>query len=294
MAVNHYENFPVASILLPARLRPAVRAVYTFARGADDIADEGDAGPEAREAELDRWRAAVHAIARQRSALHIEGPQRALFDTLAATISEHSLPVQPFLDLLSAFRQDVWVSRYPDEASLLDYCNRSANPVGRIMLHLYRAVDPDRVARSDALCTGLQRANFCQDVGIDWLKGRLYIPEDRLAHHGVDEAYIDQCTQHPPATTSDAWQALMREQVEATRRHLLNGRYVASNLPGRISLELKLVTQGGLAILDKLEASGYNMFAQRPILTRTDWVPLLWRALQPQRPPHPSSDHTQA
>lgn len=294
MAVNHYENFPVASILLPARLRPAVRAVYAFARGADDIADEGDASPEAREAELDRWRAAVHAIASQRNALQMEGPERALFDTLAATISEHSLPVQPFLELLSAFRQDARVKRYPDENALLDYCGRSANPVGRIMLHLYGAVDPERMARSDALCTGLQRVNFCQDVGVDWLKGRLYIPQDRMTHHGVDESYIDRCTQHPPAETSAAWQALMREQTDAARRHLLYGQHVAAQLPGRISLELKLVTQGGLAILDRLEASNHNMFARRPVLKRTDWIPLLWRALQPRRASHPSPDHTQA
>ncbi|MBV6274161.1 squalene synthase HpnC [Alcaligenaceae bacterium CGII-47] len=284
MSVNHYENFPVASLLLPARLRPAVRNVYAFARGADDIADEGDATPKARIATLARWRNALQAISQHRALGQLDDDERVVFEALAATITEHQLPVQPFFDLLSAFTQDAQTGRYANESALLDYCSRSANPVGRIMLHLYREVDAPKIAQADALCTGLQRTNFCQDVAIDWLKGRLYLPQDRLAHHGVDESYIAQCVQDPPPHTSTCWQALMHEQVNASRRHLLMGRSLAYHLPGRIGFELRLVVQGGLAILDKITHIDYNVFAHRPVLGKADWFVLLWRALQPLKP----------
>lgn len=288
MSVNHYENFPVASLLLPPRLRPAVRNVYAFARGADDIADEGDAPPEARAAALDRWRNALHDITQHRAlSPQLDDRERRLFEALAHTIAEHSLPVQPFFDLLSAFSQDVHTGRYANESALLDYCSRSANPVGRIMLHLYREVDPRNLEHSDAICTGLQRANFCQDVVIDWSKGRVYLPMDRMAHHGIDEAYIAQCIEHPPHQPSAAWQALMNEQVNAARRHLLTGQSLAHRLPGRIGFELRLVVQGGLAILDKIDRIDYNLFARRPTLGKADWIVLLWRALQPLKPSPP-------
>lgn len=284
MSVNHYENFPVASLLLPPHLRPAVRNVYAFARGADDIADEGDATPEARTAALSRWRNALQDITQHRPLVQLNDHERALFEALKGTIAQHSLPVQPFFDLLSAFGQDVHTHRYTNESALLDYCSRSANPVGRIMLHLYGKVDSHNLEQSDAVCTGLQRTNFCQDVAIDWLKGRLYIPLDRLAHHGVDEAYLTQCVEQPPLKTSAAWQAMMREQVNASRRHLLTGRSLAYRLPGRIGFELRLVVQGGLAILDKMDRIDYNIFAHRPVLGKADWIMLLWRALQPLKP----------
>lgn len=284
MSVNHYENFPVASLLLPAHLRPAVRNVYAFARNADDIADEGDATPEARTAALGRWRNALQNITQHRPLAQLDEHERAIFEALKDTIAQHTLPIQPFFDLLSAFSQDVHTGRYADESALLDYCSRSANPVGRIMLHLYKEVDLHNLEQSDALCTGLQRTNFCQDVAIDWLKERLYIPVDRMTHHGVDESYIAQCVTHPPAKTSSAWQAMMREQVNASRRHLLTGQSLAYRLPGRIGFELRIVVQGGLAILDKIEHIDYNIFAHRPVLGKADWIMLLWRALRPLKP----------
>lgn len=284
MSVNHYENFPVASLLLPSRLRPAVRNVYAFARGADDIADEGDATPEARAAALARWRNALQDITQHRALTQLDNHERRLFHALQATIAEHSLPVQPFFDLLSAFGQDVHTGRYANESTLLDYCSRSANPVGRIMLHLYREVDPRNLEQSDAVCTGLQRTNFCQDIAIDWPKGRLYIPMDRITHHGVDESYIAQCVENPPDQCSAPWQALMHEQVNASRRHLLTGQSLAYRLPGRIGFELRLVVQGGLTILDKIARVDYNVFAHRPALGKADWIVLLWRALQPLKP----------
>lgn len=287
MSVNHYENFPVASVLLPAHLRPAVRHVYAFARGADDLADEGDALPEVRMAALDRWRNALQDITQHRPLTQLDAHERGLFEALGQTIAEHELPVQPFFDLLSAFGQDVHTGRYANESALLDYCSRSANPVGRIMLHLYRAVDARALEQSDALCTGLQRVNFCQDVALDWPKGRVYIPLDRMAHHGVDEGQIAQCIQHPPHQPPASWQALMSEQAGAARRHLLAGQGLAYRLPGRIGLELRLVVQGGLRILDKLDRLDYNVFAQRPVLGKADWPLLLWRALQPPKSSRP-------
>lgn len=284
MSINHYENFPVASLLLPSHLRPAVRNVYAFARGADDIADEGDATPEVRTAALNRWRNALQDITQHHAPTQLDDHERMLFEALKGTITQHNLPVQPFFDLLSAFGQDVHTHRYANESALLDYCSRSANPVGRIMLHLYGEVEPHDLEQADAICTGLQRTNFCQDVAIDWLKGRLYIPLDRMAYHGIDDSYLTQCVEQPPRITSTAWQATMSEQINASRRHLLTGQSLAYRLRGRIGFELRLVVQGGLAILDKIDRIDYNIFAHRPVLVKTDWIVLLWRALQPLKP----------
>ncbi len=285
MAVDHYENFPVASVLLPARLRPAVRHVYAFARGADDIADEGEAPLEDRAHQLEAWRAALHALAARRDfRAGLDPAHHRIFEDLAGTIDRHALPIQPFLDLLSAFSQDLRTTRYADEAALLDYCRRSADPVGRIMLHLFGAVEARDLAQSDAICTGLQRVNFCQDVAIDWAKDRIYIPRDGLARHGVDESYIDACVRRPPARPSDAWRALMREQAAQAGAALASGAALAWRLPGRIGLELRLVVHGGLRILEKLEDCGYDVFSRRPTLTRGDGLLLCWRALCAARP----------
>uniref|UniRef100_UPI0033411DF6 squalene synthase HpnC n=1 Tax=Castellaniella defragrans TaxID=75697 RepID=UPI0033411DF6 len=295
MAVDHYENFPVASILLPARLRPAVRHVYAFARGADDIADEGQARVEERVRQLDAWRAALHALAARHDPRDgLDPAHQPIFENLAATIARHALPIQPFLDLLSAFSQDLHTTRYADEARLLDYCRRSAEPVGRIMLHLFGAVQARDLAQSDAICTGLQRVNFCQDVALDWAKGRVYLPQDSLARHGVDESYIDACTHHPPARVSDAWRALMREQAARAGAALTAGAPLAWRLPGRIGLELRLVVHGGLRILEKLACRDYDVFARRPTLNRGDGLLLCWRALRAApSASHLSLDHKQ-
>ncbi|MGN6701418.1 MAG: squalene synthase HpnC, partial [Burkholderiaceae bacterium] len=169
MAVDHYENFPVASLLLPARLRPAVQSIYAFARSADDLADEGDAPPDERLAALAAYDAALTRIARG------EPAQTPLFRALEATVHAHALPLQPLRDLLSAFSQDVTVKRYPDCPALADYCRRSANPVGTLMLHLYGTATPENLQASDAICTALQLTNFLQDVAIDWRKDRVYL-----------------------------------------------------------------------------------------------------------------------
>ena len=204
MAVDHYENFPVASLLLPKHLRRAVTDIYHFARGADDVADEGDATPAERKAALQRYREAILTIERG-------GKPEARFGPLAQTMTEHALPAEPFLDLLSAFDQDIGQKRYEDFSSLLDYCRRSANPVGTLMLYLYRTTDTQSMKQSAAICSALQLINFLQDVSIDWKKERVYLPQEDLKRFGVSEQHIAR------ADADQAWCELMHFQVTRAR-----------------------------------------------------------------------------
>jgi len=266
MPVDHYENFPVASLLLPARLRPAVEAIYAFARSADDLADEGDAPASARLAGLDAYDDALHGIALGKP------PAQPLFQSLARVIADYRLPLAPFHDLLSAFKQDVTTCRYADFGSLLDYCRRSANPVGTLMLHLYDAADPANLRDSDAICSSLQLINFLQDVAIDWDKQRIYLPLEDMRQFKVSEDHVAQ------ADADDAWRALMAFQVKRARGMMLSGAPLAFRLPGRIGWELRLIVQGGLRILDRIEASDYDVFRHRPQLGPADWLAMLWKA----------------
>lgn len=267
MTIHHYENFPVASALLPAHLRPAVKAIYAFARSADDIADEGDAGPEQR-------LAALAAYERELDGIELNRPSRQpLFAVLAAVIHRYQLPLAPFRDLLSAFQQDVSVTRYQNFADLLDYCRRSANPIGVLMLHLYQAATPDNLRDSDAICSALQLINFWQDVAIDWRKRRLYLPQEDLQRFGVDERAIAD------AVIDDAWRSLMQFEIERTRSMMLPALPLTRRLPGRIGWELRMVAQGGLRILQRLEQVEGDVFRRRPTLGARDWCPMLWRAL---------------
>jgi squalene synthase HpnC len=270
MSVDHYENFPVASILLPRRLVPAVEAIYAFARSADDIADEGDATPAERLAALDAYDAALDAIERGDLDTIATEP---MFARLAGALRRHALPLRPLRDLLSAFRQDVVTTRYADYPALLDYCRRSANPVGRLMLGLYGQVDETSLRESDAVCSSLQLINFWQDVGIDTGKGRIYLPQEDLVRFGVGEQDISE------ARTSAEWRALMRFEVERARALMLQGAPLATRLPGRIGWELRLVVQGGLRILEAIERADYDVFRRRPQLKRLDWLVVAWRAL---------------
>lgn len=265
MGVGHYENFPVASLLLPARLRPAVRAIYRFARTADDVADEGDAPPEDRLREL-------QALGRDLERL---GAPDTAWPDLAAAVSGHGLPLPLLHDLLSAFAQDVTTRRYADYASLLDYCRRSANPVGRLLLSLYRRDEPGLLAMSDSICTGLQLTNFWQDVAIDWDKGRVYLPAEDLARFGVDETQIAR------RLADDRWRALMAFEVARARTLLSSGAPLAPALGGRIGLELRLVVQGGLRILERIDAAGGDVFRHRPALSARDWTMMGLRAMRP-------------
>ena len=268
MAADHYENFPVASILLPRRLVPAVEAIYAFARSADDLADEGDASPAERLAALQAYEAALDGIAAGTP------PAEPMFQRLAAVLAEYRLPMQPLRDLLSAFKQDVVTTRYPDFPHLLDYCRRSADPVGRLMLGLYGVDDATSLRESDAICTSLQLINFWQDVAIDIAKGRIYLPLDDLVRFGVTQDVIEG------SRMGTAWRALMRFEVDRARALMLEGAPLATRLPGRIGWELRMVVQGGLRILEAIERVDYDVFRRRPRLKRLDWLTVGWRALR--------------
>jgi len=263
MSVDHYENFPVASILLPRRLRKPVAAIYHFARAADDIADEGDLPDTERLQQLNEFRNELSHITAG------ETPQQPLFEHLAAEIKAHALPLQPFHDLLDAFSQDVTKKRYANYDELLDYCRRSANPVGNLLLHLYGEATPVNLAYSDAICTSLQLINFWQDVAKDYAIARIYLPQDEMARFGVSAEQIAQ------AGCNDAWRALMKFQVDRARALMLQGAPLGSILTGRIGLEMRMIIAGGLRILDKLEAADYDMFRHRPVLRPFDWVIML-------------------
>jgi len=275
MPIDHYENFPVASLLLPRRLRGAVTDIYRFARAADDIADEGSATDAERLNQLAAFRAELHRIGAEPGATPEPGsPELAsIFVPLAATIARHQLPITPFYDLLSAFEQDISVKRYEDYATLADYCTRSANPVGRLMLHLFEATNPQNVSEADAICTGLQLVNFWQDVRVDWHKQRVYLPQEDLRRHGVTDEDLAACRLTP------AWRDLMAFEVERARALLHFGAPLARRLPGRMGLELRLVVQGGLRVLERIEAGGYDVFMNRPELGAKDWAIMLWRAI---------------
>jgi len=260
MAVDHYENFPVASILLPRRLVPAVEVIYAFARSADDIADEGDATPAQRLAALAAYDAGLDTIAAG------SAPPSALFARLGVVVRQFDLPLQPLRDLLSAFRQDIVTTRYADYPALLDYCARSANPVGLLMLSLYGAADARNSADANAICSALQLINFCQDVAIDWDKQRIYLPQEDLVRFGVTEAMIGAADSGP------AFQALMQFEVARARALMHAGAPLAKRLPGRIGWELRLMVQGGLRILERLEQVHYDVFRRRPILGKRDWL----------------------
>lgn len=265
MAVGHYENFPVASLLLPARLRVPVRAIYRFARTADDIADEGDVSDASRLQQLADLAGELDAIE--------QGRPNAWPD-LAAAIQAHRLPLGLFRDLLSAFAQDVTVKRYADYPALFDYCRRSANPVGRLLIALFNRDEPPLRAWSDAICTGLQLVNFWQDVAIDWDKGRVYLPQSEFARFGLTEAVIGR------RDTGGAWPALLRAQTARAAQMLVSGLPLAAALGGRTGLELRLVVEGGLRIAERVDAVGGDVFNHRPTLGRFDWMVLPLRAIR--------------
>jgi len=266
--VDHYENFPVASVILPRRWREPVRRIYAFARQADDIADEGEAPPEVRLARLEAFRAELNHIAAGKT------PTTPLFVALAETIRRHNLPLEPFYDLLNAFRQDVVKTRYAHFGEVMEYCRRSANPVGRLLLALYGENDRRAQAYSDALCAALQLINFLQDVAIDYRRGRLYLPQDELARFGVSETQIAQ------RDAGGSWWPFMRFQIERARKLLQAGAPLARRLPGRLGLELRLIIAGGETILRKIHGVQGDVFHHRPRLEPADWIPMFWRALR--------------
>lgn len=274
VSVDHYENFPVASVLSPAHLRPAIQALYAFARTADDIADEGSASASERLADLTAYRADLAAVCHARP----PGPRwPGVFMPLARVVAQHGLPEPLLAALLDAFEQDLRVNRYADRATLLDYCRRSANPVGRLLLHLYRVDDPVSLSRSDAICSALQLINFWQDLGIDVKRDRLYLPLADCERHQVDPRTV------LAGQDSPRLRALLAELVSWSRELMLAGAPLALDLPGRVGWELRLVVQGGLRITDKLQRHGHDALSRRPTVGASDAPLLLWRALTMSR-----------
>ena len=267
MPVDHYENFPVASLLLPRRLRRPIEAIYRFARGADDIADEGEHTDAERLQGLAGYNEELDRIA---SGARSSDPQ---FQVLAAIIREWDLPLGLFRDLLDAFAQDVVKKRYDDYTQLLDYCRRSANPVGRLLVHLVKRDSEENLRRSDCICSALQLINFWQDVAIDWDKGRVYLPQSDLERFGVGEDHIAD-------RRCDAnWSALIDFEIDRTRRLMLEGAPLVRQLPGRLGWEIRVTVQGGLRILEKIQRVRGDVFRRRPQLTAADWWLMGVRAL---------------
>jgi squalene synthase HpnC len=278
IARAHYENFPVASCLLPRRMRPHVAAVYAFARVADDFADEGERSAIERIALLDAWRDELRAcvghdrgVAPDRGTLPPEAAH--IFAAVGSTIRSCSLPVPLFEDLLSAFRQDVTTVRYDTWADVLDYCRRSANPVGRLVLGIAGYRD-DRLDRSsDALCTALQLTNFWQDLERDWRKGRLYVPLEACRRAHAEVAKLDASAMTP------AWRQVLSDAGATTGALFDEGRFVCDAVSGRLRLELRITWLGGRRILSRLERDDFDVFLRRPALGAVDLPAILWQAM---------------
>ena len=268
---GQYENFPVASLFLPARLRPAVRAIYVFARTADDFADESERPAAWRLGRLAEYHAHLHALERGAA---VEHP---VFRELAPHIRAHALPYPLFHNLLSAFEQDCAKTRYAHFGEVMDYCRRSANPIGRLLLRLYGDDDPKHQAWSDGICSALQLINFLQDVAVDYQKGRIYLPQDEMAKFGISERQIAE------GRADTLWQQFMKGQIERARRMLQAGAPLGRALKGRIGLEMRLIILGGERILYQLHQSRGDMFTRRPKLGWKDGAVMLRRALFPGR-----------
>jgi hydroxysqualene synthase len=293
--VSHYENFPVASWLCPAHLRPAVVALYHFARTADDLADEGQMTADERLSQLASYRDALaETVSFRPLAPHGKGagaappcnPEpdpawRPIFLALGEAVRQHDLPTAPLFHLLDAFEQDIHRTatgqRYQTLEELLDYCSRSANPVGRLLLHLYGVTDAESLRQSDALCTALQLINFWQDLAQDLARQRYYLPQDLLAQSGVLESRLERGAPLDPATDSAA-RALLQALCSDARERMLTGAPLACRIPGRAGWELRLVVQGGLRILEKIEFHHYRTWVHRPKLRSSDVPRMLWRA----------------
>ena len=278
LPVTHYENFPVASLLCPPALRAPIAAIYAFARTADDIADEGDASTAQRLQDLADYRADLHTIA---TGAAPSARWAKVFVPLAAILRSHQLPVPLLDDLLSAFAQDVAktaaAAGYADRAELLDYCRRSANPVGRLLLHLYGVHTPQALAQSDAICTALQLINFWQDLSVDLPRGRFYLTDADCAAHGVQRAdLLALCsTQQGTSQTTQ----LIAESAGWARASMTKGSHLVHQLPGRAGWELRLVVQGGLRILDKVDALRGASLHTRARIRAWDAPVMLARAL---------------
>ncbi len=265
LADSHYENFPVASLLLPKRLRKHVAALYAFARIADDMSDEPEYEGRRRECLLN-WRSMLADIGKR-------PPTHPVFLALGSTLKELELPKEPFDDLLSAFLQDTEKSRYATYDELVDYCRRSANPVGRIVLMIHGYKDPELFRYSDAICTALQLTNFWQDISVDLKKDRVYIPEEDFKAHGYSPADLRM------GVYNDRFKSLMKFEVSRARALFEQGRPLPEKLRWPLSLEIRLTWYGGMQILKLIRKLDFDTIRTRPTLKKREWIPLVARAL---------------
>ncbi len=267
VARAHYENFPVASLVLPRKLRLAVAVIYAFARTADDLADEGPGDAQTRLEKLDAYRTKLELMAANQE---LDDP---IFVALADTVTQHRLPLQLLFDLLSAFRQDVSKKRYANFVELRDYCRRSADPVGRLLLHLNGSADEINFHLSDQICSSLQLINFLQDLDQDYRENdRIYIPLDEMTRFGIDETWFRE------RRSDHSMRTLMALQIERARRMMWEGASLGERLDGRFGFEIRLIIQGGLHILERLERQHDDLFS-RPRLRKGELIIMLLRAL---------------
>ena len=275
-AASHYENFPVASVFLPRHLREPIALIYSFARQADDFADEGDFTIEQRLSALNQFRDELDLLQ-----AYIK-PQTNFFATLGIMIRSRNLPLMPFYDLLDAFSQDVTKTRYQNFSEVLDYCSRSANPIGRLLLHLYQAATPDNIELSDNICSALQIINFLQDIAIDFKKNdgkqRIYMCQDELLKFGITEQQIAAYV-HASVPVDKQWQQFMQLNLQRAHALLIAGKPLGRILRGRIGLEMRMIIAGGERIITKVNKVNGDIFNHRPTLNKWDWLLILFKAL---------------
>ncbi|MBB5443008.1 MULTISPECIES: squalene synthase HpnC [unclassified Paraburkholderia] len=270
MDVDQHENFPIASVLLPKALRAPVGIIYQVVRTAADISAEGQWNAVERHARLADFRAGLDAIAQRRAA-----PVHALlFGKLAGVIAQYELPLEPFYDLLDGCAQDIDTNRYADRAALVDYCRRSAHPVGHLLLHLVGAATPHNLADADAICTASQLISFWLDVAADWQRQHVYLPQADLRRFGVTEAQIAD------GVVDDAWHALMAYEIAFVRATLVRGAPLALRMPGRLGIELCGAVHAGFRFLERIERADYDVFRARPVLNPFDWCVVAARTLK--------------
>jgi squalene synthase HpnC len=270
LANAHYENFPVASVLLPSHLREPIGLIYSFARQADDFADEGELTIEQRLDLLNGFRDELDLLR-----AYIK-PQTSFFVALGTMVRSRKLPLEPFYDLLNAFSQDVVKTRYANYAEVMDYCARSANPIGRLLLHLYQKSTPENIAYSDSICSALQIINFLQDIAIDFKKNdgkqRIYMCQDELATFSIPESQIDA------QLCDEQWQRFMQFNLQRVSALLQSGKPLGRLLPGRIGLEMRMIIAGGERIIHKINLVNGDIFRHRPVLNAWDWLIMGFKA----------------
>ena len=275
-AASHYENFPVASIFLPRELRHPIALIYSFARQADDFADENDLTQEQRLSLLSNFRDELDLVQ-----AYIK-PKTDFFAALAQMIKLQKLPLAPFYDLLDAFSQDVTKTRYLNYDEVLNYCHRSANPIGRLLLHLYQANTTENIELSDNICTALQIINFLQDIAIDFKKNegkqRIYMCQDELAKFGITELQINAYVNAEQAI-DNRWRQFMQFNLQRVNTLLLSGKPLGGILKGRIGFEMRMIIAGGERMIAKINKVGGDIFNHRPELNHWDWVLIFLKAL---------------